>query len=263
MVYAGLLAAHRKLPVRVWIGPRRVWLRGHIWLGLLSAVFLLCHSGFRWGGTLEILLWAAVLGVLATGIVGLLLQQFVPRIITTRVQAEGPYEQIPHLCRVMRQNADALVDAACGEFDPRQADIETTRAAMRLAEDGKTQFRAFYEQDVRPFLAAEIPPNAPLANPLQAEARFAKLTSMASMAEAATGGAGTPLPVAAPLAARPCAALGRAAGLDGAAHRLFALLLIAGTGRCPRPFATGRRCPTGCNWTTFGGRAPCANGNGR
>src|SRR4051794_23925428 len=43
MIYAGLLAAHRKLPVRPWIGPRKVWLRGHIWLGLLSGVFLLCH----------------------------------------------------------------------------------------------------------------------------------------------------------------------------------------------------------------------------
>src|SRR4029077_9100449 len=66
MVYAGLLAAHRKLPVRPWLGPRRVWLKGHLLLGPLKGVFLACHSGFRWGGPLEFLLCLAVIGVLAT-----------------------------------------------------------------------------------------------------------------------------------------------------------------------------------------------------
>jgi hypothetical protein len=183
MIYAGLLAAHRKLPVRPWIGPRKVWLRGHIWLGLLSGVFLLCHSGFRWGGPLEVLLWATVIGVLVTGILGLLLQQVLPRLLTVRVEAEGPFEQIPHLCQVMRRKADDVVDAACGPFDPRQPDVETTRAAMRLAEDGKAQLRAFYEQDVRPFLAEKLPGTSPLATPYQAEARFAKLASLHSMAD--------------------------------------------------------------------------------
>src|SRR5580692_7192692 len=114
MVYAGLLSALRRVPTWWWIGARKVWLRGHIWLGLLSAVFLLCHSHFRWGGPIERLLWYAFIGVLATGIFGLLLQQLLPRLLTTRVPAEAPYEQIPHLCRVMRKRADALVDSICG-----------------------------------------------------------------------------------------------------------------------------------------------------
>src|SRR3954451_2142944 len=32
MVYAGLLAAHRKVPSWWWVGARQTWLRGHIWL---------------------------------------------------------------------------------------------------------------------------------------------------------------------------------------------------------------------------------------
>src|SRR5262249_52190154 len=65
MVYAGLLAAHRKFP-RWWrlLGRRAAWLKGHIWLGLLSAVFLLCHAAFRWGGPLTVGLWAVYAGVM-------------------------------------------------------------------------------------------------------------------------------------------------------------------------------------------------------
>src|SRR5438105_7348837 len=70
MIYAGLLAAHRKFPAWKWIGRRKVWLRGHIWLGLLSVVFILCHSGYRWGGPIEKLLWVALILTLVTGILG-------------------------------------------------------------------------------------------------------------------------------------------------------------------------------------------------
>jgi hypothetical protein len=183
MVYAGLLSALRRVPTWTWLGARKVWLRGHIWLGLLSAVFLVCHSGFRLGGTLEQLLWLCVLGVLATGVFGLFLQQVLPRLMTTRVPCEAPYEQIPHLCQVMRRKADALVDAVCGPYDPHTETIETTRAAARLAEDAKAQLRAFYEHDVRPFLAERFAPASPLGNPLQAEARFAKLRNLSGLTE--------------------------------------------------------------------------------
>jgi hypothetical protein len=183
MVYAGLLSALRKVPSWWWIGSRKVWLKGHIWLGLLSAVFLLCHSGFRWGGPLEGLLWLTVAGVLATGVFGLLVQQILPRLLTTRVPCEAPYEQIPHLCQVMRRKADALIDSVCGSHDAPGQDIDNTRAAVRLAEDGRVQLRAFYERDVRPFLAARAPRSSPLLNPLQAEARFAKLRNLAGMGD--------------------------------------------------------------------------------
>src|SRR4051812_8741477 len=50
MVYAGLLSALRRVPSWWWIGSRKTWLRGHIWLGLLSELLIVFHSGFRWGG---------------------------------------------------------------------------------------------------------------------------------------------------------------------------------------------------------------------
>jgi hypothetical protein len=183
MVYAGLLSFLRRVPSWWWIGARKTWLRGHIWLGLLSGLFILCHSGFRWGGPLEVALWVVVIVILATGVYGLLLQQVLPRLLTTRIPAEAPYEQIPHLCSMMRRRADNLVDDLCGSFDPDAPDIENTRAAIRLQEDGRAQLRTFYEKDIRPFLVAQPPRASLLLDPLQTEARFAKLRRLAGLEE--------------------------------------------------------------------------------
>jgi hypothetical protein len=183
MVYAGLLAAHRKFPRWTWLGARKVWLKGHIWLGLLSAVFLLCHSGFRWGGRLEFVLWLTVIGVLVTGVFGLLLQQVLPRLLTTRVPSEAPYEQIPHLCQVMRRKADSLVDAVCGPYNPESPNVESTQAVIKLVEDSRAQLRTFYEHDVRPYLGQEPPRRSPLADPIQAEARFTKIGTLTGLAD--------------------------------------------------------------------------------
>jgi hypothetical protein len=183
MVYAGLLVAVRRVPSRRWVGRRQTWLRGHIWLGLLSVVLVLCHSGFRWGGSLEVLLWAALIGVIVTGIVGVALQQAVPRLLTSRVPCEAPYEQIPHVCETMRRRADALVDAACGPYEDSPQSLENTVAVIQYAGDARAQLRDFYEHDVRPFLAARVPRGSPLLNPLQSEARFNKLRKLAGLAE--------------------------------------------------------------------------------
>src|SRR5689334_5062014 len=44
----------RKKYLRAWrIGRTQVWLRAHIWLGLLTVPLLVYHSGFRLGGTLS------------------------------------------------------------------------------------------------------------------------------------------------------------------------------------------------------------------
>ena len=181
MVYAGLLFAVRRFPSRRWVGRRQTWLRGHIWLGLLSVMLVACHSGFHWGGPLEMLLWAALLGVIVTGIAGVILQQAVPRLLTSRVPCEAPYEQIPHVCETMRRRADALVDAACGVYDDSPQSLENTLAVMQYAGDARAELRDFYEHDVRPFLAAQVPRGSPLLDPLQSEARFTKLRKLTGL----------------------------------------------------------------------------------
>jgi hypothetical protein len=183
MLYAGLLSAHRLFPSAKRLGPRQTWLRGHIWLGLLSVLLVLCHSGFRWGGTLEVLLWWVLIGVIGTGILGVILQQVLPRLLTARVGCEAPYEQIPHVCEVMRRQADTLVDTACGPYDPSPQALENTIAVMQYASNARAQLRDFYEAVVRPFLAAKVPPRSPLLDPLQAAAYFSKLRKLSGLTE--------------------------------------------------------------------------------
>jgi hypothetical protein len=169
MVYAAMLSLLRRVPSWWWVGSRKVWLRGHVWLGLLSGLFILCHSGFRWGGPLAVALWVLLLATLTTGVLGLVLQQFLPRMITTRVPREAPYEQIPHLCAVLRQRAEAAVEQVAGDD--------------KLHAEAKPHLRSFYEEEIRPFLAPRYLSSSPLAHPLRAEAIFGRERSAPGLAD--------------------------------------------------------------------------------
>ena len=53
MIFAALLGARKRVPT--WrVGRAQAWMRGHLWLGLLSLPMILFHGGFHFGGTLTI-----------------------------------------------------------------------------------------------------------------------------------------------------------------------------------------------------------------
>jgi hypothetical protein len=170
MLYAGALALLRRVPSWWWLGARRTWLRGHVWLGALGGVLILCHSGFRWGGPFEAVLMALLVATLGTGVLGLVLQQVLPAWLTARVPCEAPHRQIPHLCAAMRQDADALVAAA-------RTDRTIDRGVAECLGD-------FYRQELRPFLAERFDRSAPLADADRAEAMFARLRARPGFAAA-------------------------------------------------------------------------------
>lgn len=116
MVFAGLLAARKQVPS--WrLGSAQFWVRGHIWLGMLSVPLVLFHAGFGWGGPLERLLWITFGLVLLSGLFGLAVQQVLPRYLTSRVSLETFVEQIPYQCRAMQFLADKLIAEHCGPLD--------------------------------------------------------------------------------------------------------------------------------------------------
>jgi hypothetical protein len=173
MLFAGALSLLRKVPSWWWLGSRKAWLKGHIWLGLLSGVLILCHSGFRWGGLLETVLMVLVGLVLVSGVAGLLLQQVVPHLIATRLPREAPYEQIPYLCTVLRSHADELMATIEGDA----ALNENTRAVLRI----------FHADEMRPFLGSPFRAAARLANPLRAQTVFTDLRALPGLTEAVKG----------------------------------------------------------------------------
>jgi hypothetical protein len=141
MIFAGLLGARKKVPV--WrIGRTQTWMRGHLWLGLLSLPLILFHAGFAARGPLTLLLIILMFIVVLSGITGAALQHYVPSLLTTEVPLETIYEEIPHIRQQLREEADELVAAAV------QVDEE---------HDDKVRFRELYSTRVRPFLDAPAP----------------------------------------------------------------------------------------------------------
>ncbi len=184
MVFAGLLAALRRVPSWWWVGSRQWWLKGHIWLGLLSGVLILFHGNFRLGGPLEQALWLVLVLVLASGVFGLILQHVLPRLLTLRVPNEIPYEQIPHECLLLRRKADALVDALCGPEVP-EGGAAAGKGDPKAAPAARAALRQAYETVIRPFLDPRFSAASPLARPAPAEAVFGGLRAAPGLASAA------------------------------------------------------------------------------
>jgi hypothetical protein len=105
IIFECLLSLRKKYPASR-LGRVSTWLRAHIWLGLLSLLLILFHSGFRWGqGLAALLMWLFAI-ITASGIWGLALQQFLPRRLKEEVAHETLYAQIPEVVRNLRVEAD-------------------------------------------------------------------------------------------------------------------------------------------------------------
>src|SRR6185295_1390150 len=69
MLFAAALGARKRVPV--WrLGRAQTWMRGHLWLGLLSLPLILLHGGFHFGGALTSTLMALLIFVVASGVFG-------------------------------------------------------------------------------------------------------------------------------------------------------------------------------------------------
>ena len=163
MIYAGLLGPRKKVPV--WrLGRAQTWMRGHLWLGLLSYPLILFHAGFHMRGTFTTWLMVVVTLVIVTGIFGAVLQHYVPRVMTVQVPMESIYEQIGSLRTQLLGEADQLVESVCGALGVKRpttvanaaiaatANASTTGIAVELELEVAAPLRAFYLNELRPFL---------------------------------------------------------------------------------------------------------------
>ena len=156
MLFAGLLGARKRVPT--WrLGRAQNWLRGHIWLGLLSLLLILFHGGFAFRGPLTLLMMILFFIVIASGILGAAIQHYIPSFMTARVPLETIYEEIPHVRAQLREEADQLAIAICGPLDKAapQPEAETEEQAqtvlVEIEYDDRERFREVYLQKVRPY----------------------------------------------------------------------------------------------------------------
>jgi hypothetical protein len=98
----------RKRAYRSTWGTLEGWLQAHIYLGLLAALVILFHSGFRFHDRVAIAAFAALLLVVASGIVGVFFYREVPRRLS-EVESELTPEE---LAAQLNQLAGAMMRLA-------------------------------------------------------------------------------------------------------------------------------------------------------
>jgi hypothetical protein len=175
MLYAGLLGARKKVPV--WrLGRAQTWMRGHIWLGLLSLPLILFHGGFAFRGPLTaVLMWLFFI-VIGSGVVGALVQHYVPRMMTSRVPMETIYEEIPHVRAQLREEADQLVSTVCGPVDAgTPVEGAAVSLLVEIEQEDRARFREIYLGKVRPFLSDPDAKQLELADPRRTAEVFESL----------------------------------------------------------------------------------------
>jgi hypothetical protein len=98
----------RKRSYRSTFGTLEAWLQSHLYLGLLAAVLILFHTGFRFQDRVAVAAFAVLLVVVASGVWGALVYTSVPRRLT---EVEGDLtpaamaEQLNQLARTMARLA--------------------------------------------------------------------------------------------------------------------------------------------------------------
>lgn len=170
MVATGLLSLRKKL--LIWrLGSARLWMQMHIWFGVLTVPLILFHSGFGLGGPLTTALMVLFYVVIASGVFGLILQQFLPAMMTARVPLETIYSQIDHVTFGLAVDAYEQVASVAGAI-PEAAEEQARLAAEEARQKacpgdwkqvgrlspagepapGAAALRAFYLSAIRPYL---------------------------------------------------------------------------------------------------------------
>jgi hypothetical protein len=167
MVFVGLLGLRKKFPV--WrVGRAQSWMRGHLWLGLLSFPLILFHGGFHFGGTLTRMLMWLFLFVWVSGILGAALQHFMPRFQTAQLPMETIYEQIDRVRGQLGQEAGQIVaetrsalDGEVSHASERQRAMSasagtqgglTVASGLQANQQVGAQLQRFLDEEMRPYL---------------------------------------------------------------------------------------------------------------
>src|SRR5258708_15575940 len=213
MIYAAALGARKRVPT--WrIGRAKAWMRGHLWLGLLSLPLILFHGGFHFGGTLtRVLMWLLIVTV-AGGVYGAVLQNSIPKKMTADIPLETIYDEISHVRGLLRDEADLAIEAVCGNVGvAKTSDAGVQRAggftALRpiaasaaplrtsaavsagasapvapaaeivlLSETESAPLRQFYVEEMRPFLQQSKSRGRRLADEARASSVFSGLRTL-------------------------------------------------------------------------------------
>ncbi|HTC63156.1 MAG TPA: hypothetical protein VK709_09960 [Candidatus Saccharimonadales bacterium] len=181
MIFAALLGARKRVPVYRF-GRAQTWMRGHLWLGLLSLPLILFHSGFRYGHGLTAWLMTILIIVVLSGLFGAALQHYMPRVMTREVTMETIYEEIGHVRAQLLEEAEELMKQANGQNKKtlaEGAEADPTSVAVAVAvTDEAGPLRNFYEQELKPYLEKPGARGSALSDATQSHSAFTQLRTL-------------------------------------------------------------------------------------
>jgi len=177
MLFALLLGLKKRFRT-LRIGRAYFWMKGHVWLGLLSYPVILLHAGFRFGGPFtQVLMWLFTI-VILTGIIGLFIQQVMPGKLLSEVTFETVFEEIDHVVAHLAAEADEIAGraVAVNTGEAFEMEVVPTGGAVatlpeRTAGAART-FTDFFTTHVRPYLLPVIPPGTKLNTEQSARVAF-------------------------------------------------------------------------------------------
>ncbi len=108
-----LYALRRRLMKVRALGRSWVYLQVHVYGGALFLLLVFMHTGFQWPqGVLTWWLWALSIWVVGSGLLGIVLQKWLPTLLSSGLTTEVHYDRIPDLVSEIRRRAEALVEDA-------------------------------------------------------------------------------------------------------------------------------------------------------
>lgn len=191
---AAFVAFEMALLPRKWLrgrrlGSTRVWMRLHVWVGLAGLPVVLLHAGFGLGGPVPAATLILFLAVTASGIWGLILQQWLPTKMLTDVPGETVASQIDRTGEYHAKEAERIVRVVERDDDRRVYKVVIPRGKVDdplgldaddpedvyLDDLAAKDLILFRDGLLGPYLSRGPRSGSPLRHRTEAERRFKRL----------------------------------------------------------------------------------------
>lgn len=137
-----------------WLLSAQVWMKAHIWLGLLTVPLVVLHSGGRTGSWMTLTLVVVFTVVIASGLWGLALQNVLPKLLLEVAPAETVYAEIDRVGLQYAEQARQLMVLACGTDAETQRLGRAGERVPSLAATGAPR-RVGLQPDRKPYASSE------------------------------------------------------------------------------------------------------------
>jgi hypothetical protein len=145
MVGVALLGVRRramKMAAKKNIGKVQHWVQFHLYGGVIALLFMLMHTGFSFpSGLLDGCLWVTSIWVTISGLLGVLIQKIIPKMLGSGLSIEVVYDRIPDLVNQIRERAEKIIPDC---VDPIKDFYQQNMSAVFLS----PKFRSIYFIDI-------------------------------------------------------------------------------------------------------------------